>query len=85
MQEALDRISAEAGHWYEKKIVYCLISMIAKYPVGTTVKTNDGMEGVVISQTPDPENPIIMILNAEGENRMRNLMLEEAISILQVV
>lgn len=85
VQEASDRISAEAGHWYEKKIVYCLISMIAKYPVGTTVKTNDGMEGVVISQTPDPENPIIMIFNAEGENQMRNLMLEEAISILQVV
>ena len=49
---------------------------------------------MVISQTKDPENPIIMLLNAENENidinlennlNKMNLMLEKNISILQVV
>lgn len=85
VQEALSKISAEAGYQYEKKIVDHLVSMVAKYPVGTTVKTNDHMEGVVVSQTLDPENPIIMMLGTEYGNYRRNLMLEENISILQVV
>ena len=61
-----------------------LVSTVAKYPVGTTVKTNVEERGVVISQTVDPENPIIMILNTD-ECSERNLMLEENISILGVV
>lgn len=84
VQEALNKIFAEAGYQYDQKIVNHLVSIIAKYPVGTTVKTNDDMEGVVVSQTLDPENPIIMILGTEYNIR-RNLMLEEDISILQVV
>ena len=49
---------------------------------------------MVISQTKDPENPIIMLLSAENENidinlennlNKMNLMLEKNISILQVV
>ena len=61
--------------------------MIARYPVGTTVKTNSEKDGVVISQTDDPENPIIMLLEEEvlGDNKKMNLMLEKNISILQVV
>lgn len=85
VQEALSMIADEAGTLYDKKVVDHLTAMIAKYPVGTTVKTNDETEGVVISQTLDPENPIIMVLNTEQENHSRNLMLEENISILQVV
>ena len=64
--------------------------MVARYPVGTTVKTNGETNGVVISQTVDPDNPIIMILDEKMDmdsqqiNKM-NLMLEKNISILQVV
>ena len=50
------------------------------------MKTNVEEHGVVISQTVDPENPIIMILNTEKEKcNERNLMLEKNISILGVV
>ena len=49
--------------------------------------TNSEKDGVVISQTDDPENPIIMLLEEEvlGDNKKMNLMLEKNISILQVV
>lgn len=84
VQEALDIIIGNAGKKYNKAVVDNLVSTVAKYPVGTTVKTNVEERGVVISQTVDPENPIIMILNTD-ECSERNLMLEENISILGVV
>ena len=83
-------MSDESNVLYEEKIVNHLISMVARYPVGTTVKTNGETNGVVISQTVDPENPIIMILDEQMDmdekkiNKM-NLMLEKNVSILQVV
>lgn len=84
VQEALNIIIGNAGKKYDKAVVDNLVSTVAKYPVGTTVKTNGEERGVVISQTVDPENPIIMILNTD-ECSERNLMLEENISILGVV
>lgn len=84
VHEALDIIIGNAGKKYDKAVVDNLVSTVAKYPVGTTVKTNVEERGVVISQTVDPENPIIMILNTD-ECSERNLMLEENISILGVV
>ena len=84
VQEALDIIIGNAGKKYDKAVVDNLVSTVAKYPVGTTVKTNVEERGVVISQTVDPENPIIMILNTD-ECSERNLLLEENISILGVV
>lgn len=87
VQDALQKMKENADVLYEKKIVNNLASMIARYPVGTTVKTNSEKDGVVISQTDDPENPIIMLLEEEvlGDNKKMNLMLEKNISILQVV
>ena len=90
VQDALQKMIDESEVLYEEKIVKHLVSMVARYPVGTTVKTNGETNGVVISQTVDPDNPIIMILDEKMDmdsqqiNKM-NLMLEKNISILQVV
>ena len=84
VQEALNIMIGNAGKKYDKAVVDNLVSTVAKYPVGTTVKTNVEERGVVISQTVDPENPIIMILNTDECSEI-NLMLEENISILGVV
>lgn len=89
VQDALEEMVKNIDIRYDKKIVNHIISSVAKYPVGTTVKTNFENEGVVISQTIDPENPIIMLLDEEIDgstsiNKL-NLMLEKNISILQVV
>ena len=89
VQDTISKMIEESGTLYEKKIVDNLIAMIAKYPVGTTVKTTQEDKGVVISQTLDPENPIIMILDTDSNDKDNyskiNLMLEKDVSILQVV
>lgn len=84
VQEALERITEQSDVLYEKKIVDHLLATLAKYPVGTTVTTNEKKQGVVVSQTKDPQNPIILIIDVEPENKL-NLMLEENISILGVI
>lgn len=68
VQNAIKVILESIDVKYDKKVVKKLISSIAKYPVGTTVQTTKDDEGVVISQTKDPENPIIMIINANNDN-----------------
>ena len=39
VQEAINQIKENDGGRYDNKIIKCLLSSIAKYPVGTTVKT----------------------------------------------
>lgn len=91
VQEALEKMMQDADVLFEKQIVDYLVSSIARYPVGTTVKTNSENDAVVVSQTLDPEHPIIMMLDAEcGTGHQSvfkriNLMLEKNISILKVV
>lgn len=90
VQEAIEKIVEDVNIKYDKKVLKNLLSSIAKYPVGTTVKTNVEKKGVVISQTVDPENPIILILEKESDRIEKNfskmnLMLEENVSILQVI
>lgn len=89
IQEALQKMVDEAGKKYDKKVIQLIEATIAKYPVGTTVKTNIQENGVVVSQTTDPDNPIIMLLDEEMKceevDKLQNLELEKNISILQVV
>lgn len=85
VQDTLKKIRKEAGTKFDSEVVNVLVSRIAHYPVGTTVIMDNQTEGVVISQTDDPENPVIMLLDTERKNKKHNLMLEENVSILQVV
>lgn len=87
VQESLKRMTEEVDGLYESKIVKHLVATVAKYPVGTKVRTTEEEHGVVISQTEDPENPIILILNdkIESESTKLNLTQEKHISILHVV
>ena len=88
VRDALSCLQENAGTQFDQNVVDSIVSMIAKYPVGTTVKTNEEQNGVVISQTADPENPVIMILDASMsgvDERKCNLDLDKSISILQVV
>jgi HD-GYP domain-containing protein (c-di-GMP phosphodiesterase class II) len=62
IQKALANIKSEAGEKFDPEVVNALLSIIAYYPVGTTVKLDNQMEAVVVSQTGDPKNPVIMEL-----------------------
>ena len=84
VQNAIERIPDETGTLFDKKIVKSLLSGIAYYPVGTTVEISNGEKAVVISQTDDPKNPIVLIADDEKKKK-HNLMLEKNISILQIV
>lgn len=89
IQEALEKIKAQAGILFDGEMVSEFISMVAKYPVGTTIKTSEEENGVVVSQTDDPDHPIIMFLDADmrckdGEMQL-NLEKEKNVSIQQVV
>ncbi len=79
----LNRLKEQSEILYDKKITDILVSMVAKYPVGTRVLTSERKHAVVISQTSDPENPVIMM--TDSEKIEKNLMLEKHISILNVV
>ena len=52
--------------------------------IGTTVEISNGEKAVVISQTDDPKNPIVLIPEDEKKKK-HNLMLEKDISILHIV
>lgn len=60
VRKSLSSISNAAGVKYDEEVTGQLLSIVAKYPVGTILKTKEGKESVVISQTTDPENPVLM-------------------------
>lgn len=85
VQNALEKIRSEAGTKFDSKVIDILVSKIARYPVGTTVEIDNKTRGVVVSQTEDPESPVIMVLNPDDGKQKSNLMLEKNISILQII
>ena len=60
-----------------------ILSMIARYPVGTRVKLNVEETGVVVQQTDDPQRPVVMI--PDDKMKKYNLKLEKDISILAII
>lgn len=81
--DALDYLQEQSGIKYEKRIVEAIESMVARYPVGTKVRLNQGETGIVIQQTTDAKKPIVML---EGDiTKKHNLKLEKDISILEII
>ncbi len=60
VRNALAAIFQGAGLQFDKEVAGQLMSLVAKYPVGTNLRTENGKEQIVIAQTADPENPIVM-------------------------
>lgn len=86
VRKAIDILKSQAGTQFDEEIIEHLCKVVALYPVGTTIKTSEEEDTVVVSQTIDPERPIVMVLNTEEEEKpRRNLFLEKDISILQVI
>ena len=85
LQESLEKIKSDTFHKFDQKVVDSLIKKIAHYPVGTIVKMDNHKKGVVISQTHDPEYPIILSETSEHKPKKYNLMLQKDVSILQIV
>ncbi len=88
VRDALQLIESGAGTLFDEKIVELMVSLIAKYPTGTTVVTNGEKSGVVVEQTTNADKPVIMVLDVENPSILTdklNLLEAMGISILQVV
>lgn len=64
--QALEKILAEGGKAYNSDILGAFSTNIAPYPVGATIRLNNGAIGVVIEVTREfPTRPVIKIITDE--------------------
>lgn len=62
VHEAINTIRNYGGIWFDSEIVDTFLQLIAVYPAGSKVKTNEGERGIVLRQNPHfPERPILRI------------------------
>lgn len=63
VHEAINCIRNYAGVWYDDDIVKAFLQLIAVYPVGSKVRTNQGELAIVIKQNPHfPERPVLRVM-----------------------
>ena len=62
VHEAINNIRNYGGIWYDSDIVDTFLQLIAVYPAGSKVKTNEGEKGIVLRQNAHfPERPVLRI------------------------
>jgi len=62
VHEAINNIRNYSGIWFESDIVDTFLQLIAVYPAGSKVKTNQGERGIVLRQNAHfPERPVLRI------------------------
>lgn len=62
VHEAINNIRNYSGIWFDSDIVEAFLQLIAVYPAGSKVKTNQGETGIVMRQNAHfPERPILRI------------------------
>lgn len=89
--EAIEHMRQMSVKALDKEYVEILLRMVALYPVGTKVRTNEGEIGVVIRQNKNEiDRPIIKIIkdkngNEISENVVKDLMEELTLFIIGVV
>ena len=91
VHEAINNVRNYSGIWFDSDIVDAFLQLIAVYPVGSRVKTNQGELGIVMRQNAHfPERPIIRIIKDQYGQDMRvekiiNLIKETTVVIQEVV
>jgi HD-GYP domain-containing protein (c-di-GMP phosphodiesterase class II) len=70
VHHALDYIVSQAGIKFDFEVVHCFIELIAAYPNGTVVVTDEGETGIVLRQnTKCPTRPVLrMLTDSNGRN-----------------
>lgn len=85
VHEAIEYIKQMSEQALDKEYVDTLLKMIAMYPVGTKVKTNEGEIGVVIKQNrTEIDRPIIQILKDRDGNDLKNELIKDMMKILTI-
>ncbi|MCC5912048.1 MAG: HD-GYP domain-containing protein [Clostridiaceae bacterium] len=66
--EALEYIMGSSGRHFDAELVKTFVAKVNPYPVGTLVRLNNGMEGVVEKVNGEMHlRPIVKILNIQGK------------------
>ena len=64
VHEAINCIRNYSGIWFDDEVVSTFLQLIAVYPVGSKVKTNEGELAVVMKQNVHfPERPVLRVIN----------------------
>jgi HD-GYP domain-containing protein (c-di-GMP phosphodiesterase class II) len=91
VHEAINNIRNYSGIWFDSDIVDMFLQLIAVYPVGTKVKTNQGEKGLVMKQNLHfPERPVLRIMEDKfGQPMMKekivDLIKETTVVIQEVI
>ncbi|MCD8037776.1 MAG: HD domain-containing protein [Lachnospiraceae bacterium] len=91
VHEAINNIRNYSGIWFDSDIVDAFLQLIAVYPAGSRVKTNQGETGIVLRQNMHfPERPILRITHdrfgqvIQGE-KLIDLIKDTSVVIQQVI
>ena len=91
VHEAINCIRNYSGIWFDSEIVDEFLQLIAVYPVGSKVKTNEGELAVVMKQNVHfPERPVLRVINDKfgqpiNKEKIIDLIQETKIVIQEVI
>lgn len=86
VHEAINNIRNYSGIWFDSDIVEAFLQLIAVYPVGSRVKTNQGELGIVMKQNAHfPERPILRIVKDKFGQAIHNEKIVDLIKETNVV
>lgn len=81
VHEAINCIRNYSGIWYDSDIVNAFLQLIAVYPVGSKVRTNQGELAIVIKQNPHfPERPVLRVMQ---DKYGQPIMTEKRLDLLK--
>jgi len=80
--EALEYLKIYKGTKFDKQIVDDFLALIAVYPVGSYVKTNEGETAVVLRQNREfPDRPVIRIIKDKDGNPVKTIIIKDLLRI----
>lgn len=83
--EALEYIKIYKGVKFDDEVVENFMGLIAVYPVGSYVMTNDGETAVVLRQNQQfPDRPVIRIIKDKVGNPVKNIIIKDLIKITNI-
>ena len=80
--EALEYLKICKGTQFDEEVVKCFMELIAVYPVGSYIKTNEGETAVVLRQNREfPDRPVIRIIKDKAGNPVKTIIIKDLVKI----
>lgn len=83
--EALEYLKIYKGIKFDREVVDNFMELIAVYPVGSYVKTNEGETAVVLRQNKEfSDRPVIRIIKDKVGNPVKNIIIKDLVKITNI-